>query len=62
MSVATMCRMLGESPYDAIARLYDPWSRSVVEDVSFYVDEARASSTCASATCAIRRWRSWSGW
>jgi SAM-dependent methyltransferase len=29
------------SPYDAIARLYDPWSRSVVEDVSFYVDEAR---------------------
>jgi SAM-dependent methyltransferase len=38
-----MCRMLGESPYDAIARLYDPWSRSVVEDVSFYVDEARAS-------------------
>ena len=38
-----MCRMLGESPYDAIARLYDPWSRSVVEDVSFYVDEARAA-------------------
>jgi SAM-dependent methyltransferase len=35
--------MLGESPYDAIARLYDPWSRSVVEDVSFYVEEARAS-------------------
>jgi SAM-dependent methyltransferase len=29
------------SPYDAIARLYDPWSRSVVEDVSFYVEEAR---------------------
>jgi SAM-dependent methyltransferase len=28
------------SPYDAIARLYDPWSASVVEDVSFYVDEA----------------------
>ena len=26
--------------YDAIARLYDPWSRSVVEDVSFYVEEA----------------------
>jgi SAM-dependent methyltransferase len=38
-----MCRMRGETPYDAIARLYDPWSRSVVEDVSFYVDEARAS-------------------
>jgi SAM-dependent methyltransferase len=31
------------SPYDAIARLYDPWSRSVVEDVSFYVEEALAS-------------------
>jgi SAM-dependent methyltransferase len=25
------------SAYDAIARLYDPWSRSVVEDVAFYV-------------------------
>jgi SAM-dependent methyltransferase len=30
------------SPYDAIAELYDPWSRSVVEDVGFYVREARA--------------------
>jgi SAM-dependent methyltransferase len=29
--------------YDAIARLYDPWSRSVVEDIAFYVDEAVAS-------------------
>jgi SAM-dependent methyltransferase len=29
------------SSYDAIARLYDPWSRSVTEDVRFYVDEAR---------------------
>jgi SAM-dependent methyltransferase len=29
------------SSYDAIARLYDPWSRSVTEDVSFYVAEAR---------------------
>ncbi len=28
------------SAYDAIAHLYDPWSRSVVEDVSFYVEEA----------------------
>lgn len=28
------------SSYDAIARLYDPWSRSVVEDVEFYVAEA----------------------
>ena len=32
-----------ESPYDAIARLYDPWSRSVIEDVGFYVEEAVAS-------------------
>ncbi len=29
--------------YDPIARLYDPWSRSVVEDVAFYVEEALAS-------------------
>jgi|SRR5579884_1115727 len=28
------------SAYDRIARLYDPWSQSVVEDVSFYVEEA----------------------
>jgi len=31
------------SPYDAIAELYDPWSASVVEDVGFYLDEARRS-------------------
>jgi SAM-dependent methyltransferase len=30
------------SLYDAIAELYDPWSRSVTEDVSFYVEEAVA--------------------
>jgi SAM-dependent methyltransferase len=29
------------SAYDQIARLYDPWSRSVTEDVGFYVEEAR---------------------
>ena len=29
------------SVYDEIARLYDPWSRSVVEDVPFYLEEAR---------------------
>jgi SAM-dependent methyltransferase len=29
------------SSYDAIATLYDPWSRSVTEDVDFYVAEAR---------------------
>jgi SAM-dependent methyltransferase len=29
------------SPYDPIATLYDPWSRSVVEDVPFYVEAAK---------------------
>jgi SAM-dependent methyltransferase len=29
------------SAYDAIAELYDPWSRSVTEDVGFYVAEGR---------------------
>jgi SAM-dependent methyltransferase len=29
--------------YDSIARIYDPWSRSVTEDVEFYVDECVAS-------------------
>ncbi len=29
------------SAYDKIARLYDPWSASVTEDVSFYVDYGR---------------------
>ena len=34
------------SAYDQIARLYDPWSKSVVEDVGFYVEEAvRAGGT-----------------
>jgi SAM-dependent methyltransferase len=28
------------SEYDAIATLYDPWSTGVIEDISFYVDEA----------------------
>jgi len=28
------------SSYDAIAALYDPWSRSVTEDIDFYVAEA----------------------
>ncbi len=28
------------SAYDPIARLYDPWSTGVIEDISFYVDEA----------------------
>ena len=29
------------SPYDRIAGFYDPWSRSVTEDIGFYVSEAR---------------------
>ena len=29
--------------YDRIAPFYDPWSRSVTEDVAFYVDKALAS-------------------
>jgi SAM-dependent methyltransferase len=29
--------------YDAIASFYDPWSRSVTEDVDFYVERALAS-------------------
>jgi SAM-dependent methyltransferase len=33
----------GSGSYDAIAGLYDDWSRSVREDVSFYVEEARRS-------------------
>ena len=31
------------SSYDPIARLYDPWSSSVIEDISFYVGEALAA-------------------
>jgi SAM-dependent methyltransferase len=31
----------GVSVYDAIARIYDPWSRTVIEDVAFYVEQAR---------------------
>ena len=31
------------SAYDSISRLYDAWSTGVVEDISFYVDEALAS-------------------
>ena len=31
------------SAYDAIARIYDPWSVSVTEDIPFYVEEARRS-------------------
>ncbi len=33
------------SPYDSIARLYDPWSVSVTEDVTFYVELAKEART-----------------
>jgi SAM-dependent methyltransferase len=33
------------STYDAIAALYDPWSVSVTEDVSFYVGEAQRAGS-----------------
>lgn len=36
-----------ESPYDRIAALYDSWSRSVTEDVDFYVAEARKATATA---------------
>jgi SAM-dependent methyltransferase len=29
--------------YDPIARIYDPWSRTVTEDIAFYVEHALAS-------------------
>ncbi len=35
------------SPYDRIASIYDPWSRSVTEDVDFYVAEARKAAGAA---------------
>ena len=33
------------SAYDQIARIYDPWSVSVTEDVSFYVDLAKEAGS-----------------
>jgi SAM-dependent methyltransferase len=44
MSAAAAVQTGGVSAYDRIARLYDPWSRSVVEDVDFYVAEARKAA------------------
>jgi SAM-dependent methyltransferase len=35
----------GVSKYDSIARLYDPWSVSVTEDVGFYVEEAQQAGS-----------------
>ncbi len=37
------------SPYDRIAELYDPWSRSVTEDIGFYVAEARKAAGAGGA-------------
>ena len=34
---------MSASAYDPIARLYDPWSASVTEDVEFYVEESVAA-------------------
>ena len=36
-------RPVSDALYDRIARIYDPWSVSVTEDVEFYVEEALAS-------------------
>ncbi len=33
------------SAYDSIARIYDPWSTGVIEDISFYVEEALAAGS-----------------
>jgi len=35
--------MTGDALYDRIARIYDPWSVSVTEDVELYVEAALAS-------------------
>jgi SAM-dependent methyltransferase len=40
IAVASIGRRVPVSAYDRIARIYDPWSISVVEDVTFYVDLA----------------------
>ncbi len=48
--------MTSPSPYDAIARLYDPWSESVTEDVEFYVEEAvRAGGPVVELACGTGR-------
>ena len=43
MSPSDASQRVGGALYDSIARIYDPWSVSVREDVGFYVDEALAS-------------------
>lgn len=39
----TTCNLPHLTLYDRIASIYDPWSRSVTEDVGFYVEQALAS-------------------
>ena len=47
---------MSASPYDPIARVYDPWSASVTEDVEFYVEEARAAGgTVVELACGTGR-------
>ena len=46
---------LGPSLYDAIARLYDPWSASVTEDIGFYVEEACVRRAGGRAACGTGR-------
>src|SRR2546425_12774559 len=41
---STKERAKATTPYDRIAGLYDPWSRSVTEDIAFYVAEARKAA------------------
>ena len=40
MSAPDASPRTGAALYDAIAGIYDPWSRSVTEDIGFYVDLA----------------------
>ena len=42
------------SLYDPIARIYDPWSRSVAEDIGFYVEEALAPAGLSSSSRSVR--------
>ena len=39
----TTCNLAAVTLYDRIASIYDPWSRSVTEDVEFYVEHALAA-------------------
>jgi SAM-dependent methyltransferase len=41
------------SAYDRIAELYDPWSRSVTEDIGFYVAEARKAAGAGPARMPV---------